>query len=160
MPARSALPDSTTRSLSQELVELRRDVERLKRGNRYSQLGNSSLENTNIPIYDGDGTQRGAVGIQSDGTMGLTAQNGPPPPKLDTPILTPIASGINVNWNGSFSGGVRPGDFKYAAIHRGTNASIETTWGPGNLVGYLTEPGDYPDVPLDSGTKYFYVLVA
>jgi choice-of-anchor A domain-containing protein len=62
---------------------------RVEAGLRQAQLGNASLNDTGLPIYDADGNLRGVVGMQPDGTVAATSINNPePPPVPSAPIVT------------------------------------------------------------------------
>ncbi|GAA3371180.1 hypothetical protein GCM10020367_20800 [Streptomyces sannanensis] len=79
-------------------------VERLlARTSRTAQLAYSSIENGAIEIHDEDGGIRGIVGQQPDGTTGVIAVNGPPPPMPTDPLVEPSLAGLKITWDGAFA---------------------------------------------------------
>lgn len=53
-----------------------------------------------VTIVDGDGNIQQIIGTQPDGTVGITHQNGPPPPAVSTPVVTDATLGLTVTWDG------------------------------------------------------------
>lgn len=100
------------------LDRLVRDVDNLKKqvAGR-SQLNHSSLENTSIPVYDGDGTERLRIGAQDDGTHAVVYVQGPPPPRPTAPIVSVDGPVVRVRWDGELMGGHIPEDFARIDVH-------------------------------------------
>lgn len=154
------LQDQATRQFGATLTRMQNDIDNLKRGQRATQLGLSSLEDGAIGVY-ANGSYAGSFGIQPDGGFATVAA--PPlipPDRPNTPDLTPIASGINVGWNGTFTTGTgaRPSNFKYCEIYRLSTA--DGISGSSNFIGTVDQNDTFTDAPLDSGSVYWYVFVA
>lgn len=100
------------------LDRLVRDVDNLKKqvAGR-SQINHSSLENTAIPVYDGDGTERLRIGAQDDGTHAVVYVQGPPPPRPTAPIVSVDGPVVRVRWDGQLMGGHIPEDFARIDVH-------------------------------------------
>lgn len=100
------------------LDRLVRDMEDVKRqlAGR-SQLNHSSLENTAIPVYDGEGTERLRIGAQDDGTHAVVYVQGPPPPRPTAPIVSVDGPVVRVRWDGGLMGGHIPEDFSRIDVH-------------------------------------------
>lgn len=108
-----------------ELARMRKDLDRLQRAAR---LGYASLDDTAIEVRDGNGSLRGIVGQQGDGTTAVNIVNGGPPPAPATPTAAPALGGISAGWDGAFSGGaVIPLDWARVEVH----ASPTTGFTPG-----------------------------
>lgn len=152
------LPDPQVRMLTRELLELRERLDRLERGQRATQLGNSSIEDGFLRVNDSSGVGRLFVGRQPDGKFGWGAANGEPPPRPNTPVLTASLAGVTVSWNGEFAG-VRPSDFTHVNVYL---SPVGPTFIPGesNLRGQLFGAGDMPVTPLDTEASYWCKLVA
>ncbi|MFB7327130.1 hypothetical protein [Streptomyces sp. NPDC056190] len=105
----------TVADLAGRIAALERLVRDLARSSR---LANSSIENGSLSVYDELGLLRGSWGLQDDGTIGMAAVNGPPPPVPSTPTITSVLGGVAVTWNGSFADGSdAPADFSYVEVH-------------------------------------------
>lgn len=91
------------------------DVKRQLAGR--SQLNHSSLENTAIPVYDGDGQERLRIGAQDDGTHAVVYVQGPPPPRPTAPIVSVDGPVVRVRWDGELMGGHIPEDFARIDVH-------------------------------------------
>lgn len=113
-------------SLAREVARLRREVDQMKRGQRYAHGG--SLENAAIEVKDNNGSLRGIVGQQPDGTTAVTIVNGPPPPAPSEPVVASVLGGVTVSWNGQFAGGaVIPMDWSRVEVHASTTAGFTPT---------------------------------
>ncbi|GAO08682.1 hypothetical protein TPA0598_04_03180 [Streptomyces lydicamycinicus] len=75
----------------------------LARTTRTARLAYSSIEDGAIEVHDRDGALTGIVGVQPDGTTGVTAVNGPPPPTPSAPLVEAGLSAIKVTWDGGFT---------------------------------------------------------
>lgn len=82
-----------------------------------SQLNHSSLEDTAIPVYDGDGTERLRIGAQDDGTHSVKYVQGPPPPRPTAPVVSVDGPVVRVRWDGMLLGGHIPEDFARIDVH-------------------------------------------
>ncbi|THA38116.1 hypothetical protein [Streptomyces sp. A1547] len=94
---------------------------RLATAQRSSRLAHASLEDTALEVFDESGSLRAVIGQQPDGTSGVVAVNGPPPPQPAKPALAPVLSGVAVTWDGAFlDAQVPPLDFSRIEIHTGS----------------------------------------
>lgn len=146
------LPSPAERRLARELAEIRSALDTLKDAQRVTQLANSTLYG-NLTARDPDGTVRGVIGVQPDGTWAQVAQNGPPPDRPSTPVCTPSMNGIIVSWNGQLVSG-RPADLLHVQIYvsrLGEAFACDDT----TFVGTLAHAGDFPVAPLDPGVTYW-----
>jgi hypothetical protein len=146
------------RSIAQELARLARELKEIKRGQRYAHGG--SVEDAALEFRDGEGTIRAVIGMQPDGTVGLIAQNGPPPGAPSAPVITPSIGGLRVVWDGSLAdGSPLPADFDHVAVHISTTSGF--TPSAATFVGTITrsgEGGTLPVTPLPY--QPHYVLLA
>lgn len=111
------MPNSLSQ-LASRITALEKLVRDLSRSSR---LANSSIENGAITVYDAEGTPRGSVGMQEDGTVAVAAVNGPPPPTPTAPTITSVLGGVAVSWDGTFTGGsAAPADFAYLEVRFAT----------------------------------------
>ncbi|MER6253576.1 hypothetical protein ABT224_19700 [Streptomyces sp. NPDC001584] len=120
------------------LAALERQIVQLQRAPR---LSHASIEDAALEVYDGEGSLRAVIGQQGDGTSGVIAVNGPPPPQPAAPSAGPTLGGIAVSWDGtwlSLETVAAPLDFARMEIHAGTTDGFiisDTT-----LVGTLESP--------------------
>ncbi|MEW1658814.1 hypothetical protein [Streptomyces sp. NPDC093707] len=85
---------------------------------RTARLAYSSIEGGAIEVFDDSGSLRAVIGQQPDGSAGVTAVNGPPPPTPSVPLLEPILGGLSVTWNGTWEGGaLTVGDLARVQVH-------------------------------------------
>ncbi|WP_392838600.1 hypothetical protein [Streptomyces sp. LN500] len=97
------------------LAQISKRLERLERAAR---LGYASLDDTALEVRDGNGSLRGIVGQQGDGTTAVNVVNGPPPPATSAPIVVSVLGGVTVSWDGQFAGGaVMPLDWSRVEVH-------------------------------------------
>ena len=130
----------TTNSALAQLAGRIADLERLvQQLSRTSRLGQSSIEDGAIEVYDSDGTLRGSIGVQDDGTVGLVTVNGPPPPAPTVPALASVLGGVQVTWDGEFRDGTAPADFAQVEVH--TAPVADFTPGPDTLFASLYTAG-------------------
>lgn len=148
----SLIPPAELRRLSQRLVDLQGRIDVVEKSMRATQLSHSSIEGGSLVIRDVAGLPRGYVGMQPDGTSGLRAVNGPPPPRPNTPDVVPLMAGVGVTWNGEFATGTRPLDFSHLNVYA-SGAGESFIHGPSNLVGTLTNAGSVPVAPV-TGTYW------
>ena len=79
------------------------DIDRRLTGvERTPQLGNSSLEDTGINVYDSENNLTVTVGKQPDGTFGATPVRGPVPPMPEGIEAEGDAGVLRASWDGSF----------------------------------------------------------
>ena len=118
MPTQS----DTLSQLAGRIAALERLVRQLSRTSR---LGQSSIEDGAIQVYDADGTLRGSIGVQDDGTVAVAAVNGPPPPGPSIPAIASVLGGVAVSWDGTFADiSTAPADFAGVQIHTSTTVGF------------------------------------
>jgi hypothetical protein len=143
-------------SIPLKLNALERRLAQVQKGQRYAHGG--SIENAAITVNDSAGSIRTIVGLQGDGTVGVQAVNGPPPPQPSAPIVASVLGGVAVSWDGLFAGGVViPMDWQRVEVH----ASILPVYDPipATLQGTIeTAQGATVVVPCD--TPVYVRLVA
>lgn len=101
--------------IGRELASMRARLERLENSAR---LSHASIDNTAVQVRDGDGSLRGLLGVQADGTTAVNIVNGPPPPQPSDPIVTGMINGVTVSWDGQFAdGAVVPLDWQRTEVH-------------------------------------------
>ncbi|MFF3378116.1 hypothetical protein ACFYXF_34835 [Streptomyces sp. NPDC002680] len=111
----------------------------LARTTRTARLAYSSIENGAVEVFDEDGSLRAIVGQQPDGTSGVIAVNGPPPPTPVAPAVVSVLGGIAVNWAGAFTdAAVVPLDWARLEIHTAVVNGFEPT--PATLRATLESP--------------------
>ncbi|MFF7613512.1 hypothetical protein [Streptomyces lavendulae] len=110
------------------LAALEKQISQLQRAAR---LSHASLEDTALEVYDDSGSLRAVIGSQADGTAGVIAVNGPPPPQPTRPTIAPVLGGVAITWDGSFLGEgdviAAPLDFARIEIHTGTTTEFLIT---------------------------------
>ncbi|ELP68561.1 hypothetical protein PV735_47550 [Streptomyces turgidiscabies] len=121
----------------------------LARTTRTARLAYSSIENGAVEVFDEDGSLRAIVGQQPDGTSGVIAVNGPPPPTPVAPAVAPVLGGIAVSWAGAFTDAAAvPLDWARLEIHGAAVNGFEPT--PATLRATLESPqGGTVLVPAD-----------
>ncbi|MEH0535754.1 hypothetical protein QBB31_14120 [Streptomyces scabiei] len=98
----------------------------LARTTRTARMAYSSIEDGAIEVYDQDGTLRGSMGLQDDGTVGFIAHNGPPPPTATPPVVESALSGLTVTWPGTWTDTeTTPLDLAEVQVHLSTTADAE-----------------------------------
>ncbi len=143
--------DRSTRVLGSEIAGLADRINTLETGAKASQLGDSSIENGYLSIYDDSGVVRAIIGKQSDGTyVGGNSLNNPyPPPVPKAPIVTSVLGGLKIIPNGSMTGSW-PADFVryniYAQDHTVATPVLEGTLSDDHDVFILA--------PLPAGTTW------
>jgi hypothetical protein len=101
--------------IGRELVQLRKKLETLERASR---LSHASIENTALLVNDGDGSLRGIIGVQADGTTAVNIVNGAAPPQPSAPVVASVLGGITVGWDGMFTdGSALPLDWARVEVH-------------------------------------------
>lgn len=154
---------SSFRALADEVVALRHELDQLKAGQRATQLGNSSIENGYLLVNDAAGVPRTRIGRQVDGKFGWGAVNGDPPPRPNTPTLTPSMNGVVISWTGTFND-ITPSDFTNVVAYL-SPAGETFVPGESNTVGHFLGAGTLPvsainGVALAADTDYWCVLIA
>jgi hypothetical protein len=149
--------------LVEQIADLQDKVARAERAAGTPQLPNSSLTGGGIRAIDEDGTHRGVIGFQTDGTFATVAKNGPPPPAASAPTVTPGPLSLTIAWDGLFAEGddgnpeTQPLDFDHVQVHLSTTTGF--TPDAATLQGSLAKPGSLVVTPLSDTTTYYAVLV-
>lgn len=111
-------------SLPAEIARLKRQVDQVKKGQRLSH--GASLENAVLEVKDDTGSLRTLVGPLGDGSVGVQAVNGPPPPQPSAPIVTSTIGGVTAAWDGLFANGAAiPMDWSRIEVHASQAAGFE-----------------------------------
>ncbi|MEU1908351.1 hypothetical protein [Streptomyces hygroscopicus] len=132
-------------ALALEVARLRREVNQIKKGQRVAH--GASIENAALEVKDDAGTLRVTLGVQSDGTVGVVAQNGPPPGALSAPIVTPSIASLRVTWDGALAdGSALPLDFDHVAVYVSTTSGF--TPSTVTFAGTITKAGDGGMLPI------------
>lgn len=143
-------PNTPTRTMSAQLAEMLTRIEALERGSKSSQLGNSSLDGSSLSVVAPDGTRLASWGVQPDGTASTKNTDPKTPPRPNTPIVTPVVAGIEVEWNGLLIQ-VTPGNFSHVTLHVSPVEGFVAS--ESNQIGTLREAGKYA-VATDYVTQY------
>lgn len=116
-------------ALADSLAAMKDRLDRLESGIITPQLGDSSIDNGYIAIYDETGTVRARVGQQADGTYvgGLSVNNPNPPAAPAAPTVTPVIAGFRVSGNGPTGGGSWPADFSHCNVYTRQTAALDPT---------------------------------
>ncbi|MFJ9907914.1 hypothetical protein ACIRVK_34410 [Streptomyces sp. NPDC101152] len=132
----------------------------LARTTRTARMAYSSIEDGAIEVYDRDGTLRGSLGLQDDGTVGFIAHNGPPPPTPTPPVVESALSGLTVTWPGTWMGAeAAPLDLAEVQVHLSTTADAEPdTSSP--VAAFQTAMGGSITIATDTYTSLFVRLIA
>ncbi|HEX5568018.1 MAG TPA: hypothetical protein VFY14_14010 [Streptomyces sp.] len=129
---------------------------RLAAVERSPRLSHAALDNASIVVKDDAGMVRGRIGMQPDGTLGLVAQDGPPPGVPTAPVVTASMGGLRVVWDGMLAdGSPLPADFDHVAVHISTESGF--TPSAATYVGTITKAGDggmLPVLPLPYQPHY------
>lgn len=155
---RELLPHPELRRIATHIIELQGRVDLVEKAHRTTQLAQSTIEGGALTVRDSSGIPRGYYGVQPDGTVGVRAVNGPPPPKPNTPEMVGAMDGVLIKWNGTFVS-ARPGDFTFVNAYV-SGAGPGFIEGPSNLVTQFTEAGEFPVTNLGGGGTYWGRLVA
>ncbi|MFE1949933.1 hypothetical protein ACFW9D_05625 [Streptomyces sp. NPDC059524] len=98
------------------IAALEQQLKQVKKGQRLSH--GASIEDSAIEVNDSSGSLRAIVGRQGDGTVGVQAVNGPPPPQPSAPVVASVLGGVSAGWDGQFDGGqVLPMDWARTEVH-------------------------------------------
>ncbi|MFE3644875.1 hypothetical protein ACFXOM_28515 [Streptomyces sp. NPDC059169] len=93
---------------------------RLSALERSTQASHTSIEGAALDIYDADGTHKGSVGVQPDGTVAVVPVNAAPPPTPTAPTIEPVLAGLVVTWDGQWDDSYStPADFARIQVHLG-----------------------------------------
>ncbi|MFD4933431.1 hypothetical protein [Streptomyces virginiae] len=111
---------------------------RLQALERSTQASHTSIEGGAIEVFDKNGTHRGSVGMQPDGTVALVPTNSPPPPTPTAPRIEPALAGLVVAWDGLWDNKYfTPNDFALVQVHVGPDPNF--TPGPTTLAGSIND---------------------
>ena len=145
--------DQRVRTLGDTLASLAARVDTLETGARGTRLGDSSLENGYISIYDDAGVVRSVVGRQDDGTFvgGISLNNPLPPPVPQVPTLTSTLAGFKVAATAGSMTGSWPRDFDHLNIY----ARQQGIGNPSVLIGTLANDTDvFVFAPAPPGSTF------
>ncbi|WP_406730756.1 hypothetical protein [Streptomyces sp. NBC_01794] len=93
---------------------------RLSALERSTQASHTSIEGGALDIYDADGTLKGSVGVQPDGTLAVVPVNAAPPPTPTVSTVEPVLAGLVVTWDGQWDDSYStPADFARIQVHLG-----------------------------------------
>ncbi|MFB7738230.1 hypothetical protein ACFC08_28355 [Streptomyces sp. NPDC056112] len=111
------MPDG---SLPVEVARLRRELAQVRKGQRIAH--GASIENSTLEVRDDSNRLRTILGLQGDGTVGMQAVNGPPPPTPSAPVVASVIGGVTASWDGAFEGGaIIPMDWNRVEVHASTS---------------------------------------
>lgn len=146
-----APPNPETRRIVNSLTDLEQRMRRAEAGLRSAQLGNSSITEGGMNIYDHTGNVRTIIGRQSDGTYNAISTNNPnPPPVPAAGIAIPALASIIARHTGETATGVPfPADFSHLNIWYAPLQNPEDWTGGGSLVKF---PDELPIAPLEYTT--------
>ncbi|WP_043684321.1 hypothetical protein [Streptomyces xylophagus] len=132
----------------------------LARTTRTARMAYSSVEDGAIEVYDQDGTLRGSMGLQDDGTVAFVAHNGPPPPTPTPPVVESALSGLTVTWPGTWSDAeTAPLDLAEVQVYLSTTADAEPdTTSP--VAAFHTAAGGSITLANDTYTPLWVRLIA
>ena len=144
---------STTNAETRKIVSLVTDLEqrmrRAEAGLRAAQLGNASIQDGRLNVYDSNGTLRGVLGKQRDGTYSSTSVNNPdPPPVPAAPIVVPNLASLIVRHTGETATGVGwPSDLDHLNVYYAPTQNPDDIKSGGSLgTGW---PEEIPIAPLE-----------
>ena len=141
--------------IGKKIAQLEKDITTLQRASR---LTHASIENTALTVYDGAGSLRAILGVQGDGTTGVTIVNGPPPPQPSAPIVASVLGGVTASWDGTFAdGSTLPLDWSRTEVHASTTAVYAPT--PSTLQSTI-ETAQGATVVIPCQTPVYVLLVA
>lgn len=151
----SALPDRGVLALADELASMKARIDAVESGIRADQLGNSSIEDNYLAIYDKTGVLRARIGRQDDGTFvgGISSNNAVAPPVPKAPTVVGILAGLRITGNGPVQGDW-PADFARYNVYTAASGV------PATVVGTLLSDDDVFVHPLLAGTSESVWLTA
>lgn len=136
------------------------------RGN-VSQLGHSSFEGGGITQYSADGTTiLGRYGDQFDGTGGLVAFNGPPPPTPANFTVLPALGALIIRWEGEWEDDgsdrpvVAPLNFTHVEVHTSTDPAFSGLMGATKRSEITSARGGEAIVQANATQTWYVRLVA
>lgn len=144
------------KDLGSLITRLERRVDALARSTR---LAYSSIDDAAVSVVDANGTLRGVIGQQYDGTTAVNIVNGPPPPTPSLPDVEGAIGGVYVMWDGTFTDAlVAPMDFQRVEVHVAkTPGYIPTGL---TLMATIESPqGGCATLPLRDYVPWYVVLV-
>lgn len=153
-----APPNPETRKITSLLTDLEQRMRRAEAGLRQAQLGNASITDGGLNIYDRDGTVRTVVGRQPDGSYTATSTNNPnPPPVPAAGIAIPAIASIIARHTGETATGVQfPADFSHLNIWYAPVQNPDDWKAGGSLLKF---PDELPIAPLEY-TSYLIAFSA
>lgn len=146
-----APPNPESRQITAMLTDLEVRMKRAEAGLRSAQLGNSSITNGGLNVYDTNGNVRTVIGRQADGTYNAVSTNNPnPPPVPAAPIAIPGIASITVRHTGETASGVQfPADFSHLNIWYALVQNPDDWIAGGSLLKF---PDELPIAPLEYTT--------
>jgi hypothetical protein len=123
---------------------------RLSKVERSPRLSHAAIDDTSVEVRDSNGSLRGLLGMQADGTTAANIVNGPPPPQPSAPIVASVLGGVTVSWDGTFAdGSPLPLDWARVEVHASILAVYDPI--PATLQGTIeTAQGATVVVPCDT----------
>ncbi|MFI5990297.1 hypothetical protein ACIBAC_00385 [Streptomyces sp. NPDC051362] len=119
------------REKRREFASYFKDLEdRIANLERSNQLNNASIEGSTLDIYDEEGTLKGSVGVQDDGTVALVPDpvNTDPPPTPSPPTVDSALAGLDITWSGQWADAETAlNDFALVQVHVGAAADFTPT---------------------------------
>ena len=151
--------DRAINELVRTIGKLQSRVANIERGQRATQLDNSSIDAGTVTFTDSSGNPQLTLGMQPDGTYGITAQTGAPtgPPTPDDPQVVSSALGLTVVWDGLIGGATPPANFAGVQVHCSSTPGF--TPSPATLQGMMSSAGLFAIPNLVPGTTYYVVLL-
>ncbi|MFJ4412971.1 hypothetical protein [Streptomyces sp. NPDC088925] len=143
--------------LAERVADLER---RLSATTRTARLAYSSIEDGAIEVYDNDGTLRGSIGVQPDGTVGMVAVNAPPPPAPAPALVDSALAGLDVSWDGQWANDedTTPLDLALVQVHMTALADEELS--EETMVAALVPGGGRTGVATGTYEPMWIILVA
>ena len=146
-----APPNPESRQISKMLTDLEVRMKRAEAGLRAAQLGNASITDGGLNVYDGNGNLRTVIGRQPDGSYTAASTNNPnPPPVPSSPVVVPALASLIVRHTGETVTGVQfPSDFSHLNIWYAPLQNPEEWVAGGSLLKF---PDELPIAPLEYTT--------
>jgi hypothetical protein len=120
-------------------------------------MSHAAIDNTAVEVRDSQGSLRGLLGVQADGTTAVNIVNGPPPPQPTVPVLTSVLGGITASWDGAFADGATlPLDWQRVEVHASATDGFTPT--PETLHGTIETPQGSTVVVVTDAPVYVRLL--